>query len=153
MALDALLALVGLGVLAFGADAFVVAAGNVSHVLSEQSSYQYIFRRFADLMKERSQGKVTVRVQCCGQAGTEPWYGVVVAPRTEFVGRPDGAGSFATRLTVRESRARLQPKVAHRAEPGLAAVVPGVAVTARSASDLSTERLNVAHPHRPVTFA
>jgi Glycosyl transferase family 2 len=44
-------------------------------------------------------------------------YGVVVAPRTEFVGRPDGAGSFATRLTVRESRARLQPKVAHRAEP------------------------------------
>lgn len=44
-------------------------------------------------------------------------YGVVVAPRTEFVGRPDGAGSFAARLTVREARARLQPKVAHRAEP------------------------------------
>jgi hypothetical protein len=44
-------------------------------------------------------------------------YGVVVAPRTEFVGRPDGAGSFATRLTVRESRSRLQPKVAHRGEP------------------------------------
>lgn len=44
-------------------------------------------------------------------------YGVVVAPRTEFVGRPDGAGSFAERLTVREARARLQPKVAHRAEP------------------------------------
>jgi Glycosyl transferase family 2 len=44
-------------------------------------------------------------------------YGVVVAPRTEFVGRPDGGGSFAERLTVREARARLQPKVAHRAEP------------------------------------
>jgi hypothetical protein len=44
-------------------------------------------------------------------------YGVVVVPRTEFVGRPDGAGSFVERLTVRESRARLQPKVAHRAEP------------------------------------
>ncbi len=44
-------------------------------------------------------------------------YGVVVAPRTEFVGRPDGSGSFAQHLTVRESRARLQPKVAHRAEP------------------------------------
>jgi hypothetical protein len=42
-------------------------------------------------------------------------YGVVVAPRTEFVGRPEGPGSFAERLTVRESRARLQPKVAHRA--------------------------------------
>jgi hypothetical protein len=44
-------------------------------------------------------------------------YGVVVAPRTEFVGRPDGPGSFAERLTVREARSRLQPKVAHRAEP------------------------------------
>jgi hypothetical protein len=42
-------------------------------------------------------------------------YGVVVAPRVEFVGRPDGPGTFADRLTVRESRSRLQPKVAHRA--------------------------------------
>ena len=30
---------------------------------------------------------------------------------------PTAPGSFAERLTVRESRARLQPKVAHRAEP------------------------------------
>jgi glycosyltransferase involved in cell wall biosynthesis len=44
-------------------------------------------------------------------------YGVVVAPRTEFVGRPDGPGSFAERLTIREARSRLQPKVAHRADP------------------------------------
>src|SRR5919204_2217328 len=44
-------------------------------------------------------------------------YGVVVAPRVEFVGRPDGPGTFADRLTVREARSRLQPKVAHRAEP------------------------------------
>jgi len=42
-------------------------------------------------------------------------YGVVVAPRVEFVGRPDGPGGFADRLTVREARSRLQPKVAHRA--------------------------------------
>jgi hypothetical protein len=41
----------------------------------------------------------------------------VVAPRVEFVGRPDGPGSFAERLTIREARSRLQPKVAHRAEP------------------------------------
>jgi Sulfotransferase family/Glycosyl transferase family 2 len=46
-----------------------------------------------------------------------PQYGVVVAPRVEFVGRPDGPGSFAERLTIREAHARLQPKVAHRAEP------------------------------------
>jgi hypothetical protein len=46
-------------------------------------------------------------------------YGVVVAPRTEFVGRPDGPGSFAERLTIREARSRLQPKVAHRAHPGV----------------------------------
>jgi len=42
-------------------------------------------------------------------------YGVVVAPRVEFVGRPDRPGGFAERLTIREARSRLQPKVAHRA--------------------------------------
>jgi Glycosyl transferase family 2 len=57
-------------------------------------------------------------------------YGVVVAPRTEFVGRPDGPGSFADRLTVRESRARLQPKVAHRA-------VSDVVVLDRGAHDVA----------------
>jgi hypothetical protein len=57
-------------------------------------------------------------------------FGVVVGPRTEFVGRPDGPGSFADRLTVRESRARLQPKVAHRA-------VPDVVVLDRGAHDVA----------------
>ncbi|MFL5819106.1 MAG: glycosyltransferase family 2 protein [Solirubrobacteraceae bacterium] len=42
-------------------------------------------------------------------------YGSVLAPRPEFVGRPDGPGSFAERLVVREVRSRLRPKVAHRA--------------------------------------
>ena len=44
-------------------------------------------------------------------------YGVLIAPRCEFIGRPDGPGSFADRLTIRESSARYQPKVAHRADP------------------------------------
>jgi hypothetical protein len=44
-------------------------------------------------------------------------FGAVVAPRTEFVGRPDGPGSFADRLVIREARSSLQPKVAHRADP------------------------------------
>jgi hypothetical protein len=44
-------------------------------------------------------------------------YGVLIAPRCEFIGRPDGPGSFADRLTIRETRARYQPKVAHRADP------------------------------------
>ena len=57
-------------------------------------------------------------------------YGVVVAPRTEFVGRPDGPGSFADRLTARESHARLQPKVAHRA-------VPDVVVLDRGGHDVA----------------
>jgi glycosyl transferase family 2 len=57
-------------------------------------------------------------------------YGVVVAPRTEFVGRPEGPGSFADRLTARESRARLQPKVAHRA-------VPDVVVLDRGGHDVA----------------
>jgi hypothetical protein len=40
-------------------------------------------------------------------------FGLVVAPRTEFVGRP-GEGSFAERLTVREARFLRPPKSAHR---------------------------------------
>jgi hypothetical protein len=44
-------------------------------------------------------------------------YGVVLAPRPEFVARPDDARRFWERMTVREARSRLRPKVAHRAEP------------------------------------
>jgi glycosyl transferase family 2 len=44
-------------------------------------------------------------------------YGVLIAPRCEFIGRPDGPGSFAERLTIREAGSRYQPKVAHRADP------------------------------------
>jgi Glycosyl transferase family 2 len=58
-------------------------------------------------------------------AGIPPQYGVVVAPRVEFVGRPDGPGTFAERLTVREARSRLQPKVAHRAEPDVVSMDRG----------------------------
>ncbi len=46
-----------------------------------------------------------------------PEYGAVVAPRSEFMGRPDGPGPFHERLTVREARASLRPKLAHRADP------------------------------------
>jgi TRAP-type transport system periplasmic protein len=44
---------------------------NVAHVLSEQSAYNVIFARFGELLRERSNGRVTVRVQCCGAAGNE----------------------------------------------------------------------------------
>jgi len=43
-------------------------------------------------------------------------YGLVVAPRTEFVARP-GNSPFAERLTVRETRFLRPPKSAHRAHP------------------------------------
>ena len=43
-------------------------------------------------------------------------FGLVIAPRTEFVGRP-GQGFFADRLTVREARFRRPPKTAHRTHP------------------------------------
>jgi glycosyltransferase involved in cell wall biosynthesis len=59
-------------------------------------------------------------------------YGVVVAPRVEFVGRPDGPGGFAERLTIREARSRLQPKVAHRA-------LPNVVSLDRGAHDVAVE--------------
>ena len=50
-------------------------------------------------------------------SGIPDSFGAVVAPRSEFVGRPDGPGSFAERLVFRERRSNLQPKVAHRADP------------------------------------
>jgi hypothetical protein len=43
-------------------------------------------------------------------------FGLVLAPRTEFVPRP-GEGFFAERLIVREARFRRPPKTAHRAHP------------------------------------
>jgi glycosyl transferase family 2 len=41
-------------------------------------------------------------------------FGLVLAPRSEFVGRP-GDGYFADRLTIREAHFRRPPKTAHRA--------------------------------------
>ncbi len=52
-------------------------------------------------------------------------YGVLMAPRCEFIGRPDGPGSFAERLTIREARSRYQPKVAHRADPDVVSIDRG----------------------------
>ena len=43
-------------------------------------------------------------------------YGVVLAPRPEFAPRP-GGGDWWERMTIRERRSRLRPKIAHRAEP------------------------------------
>jgi hypothetical protein len=59
-------------------------------------------------------------------------YGVVLAPRPEFVARPDGPGEFWERMTVREAASRLRPKVAHRAEPD--------ALLHRGAHDVDVER-------------
>ena len=61
-------------------------------------------------------------------------FGAVVAPRTEFVGRPDGPGSFADRLVVREARSSLQPKVAHRADPEVVVLHRGAHDVASSSS-------------------
>jgi hypothetical protein len=44
-------------------------------------------------------------------------FGMVLAPRTEFVARPDGPGTFAERLTVREVGFRRPPRTAHRPHP------------------------------------
>jgi hypothetical protein len=76
-------------------------------------------------------------------------YGVVVAPRTEFVGRPDGPGTFAERLVVREARSRLQPKVAHRGEADVVSLDRGAHdVAAAGSSGDVTEGLRP--PGRPV---
>ena len=47
-------------------------------------------------------------------AAIPPQYGTVVAPRTEFIARPDSDGEFYDRLTIRSRRSLLRPKVAHR---------------------------------------
>jgi glycosyltransferase involved in cell wall biosynthesis len=76
-------------------------------------------------------------------------YGVVVAPRTEFVGRPDAPGTFAERLTVREARSRLHPKVAHRAETDVVSLDRGAHdVAAEGPSGDVAE--NLRPPGRPV---
>ena len=70
-------------------------------------------------------------------AGIPESFGAVVAPRTEFVGRPDGGGSFAERLVFRERRSTLQPKVAHRADPDVVVLHRGAhEVAAASDGDL-----------------
>jgi hypothetical protein len=61
-------------------------------------------------------------------------FGAVVAPRAEFVGRPDGPGSFADRLVVREARSSLQPKVAHRADPDVVVLHRGAHDVAAAAN-------------------
>jgi hypothetical protein len=48
-------------------------------------------------------------------ASVPPHYGVVLGPRVEFVARPDGPGTIFDRLTYREARSMLRPKIAHRA--------------------------------------
>src|SRR5919106_434836 len=59
-------------------------------------------------------------------------YGVVLAPRPEFIARPDDSRRFWGRMTVREARSRLRPKVVHRAQPD--------AVLHRGAHDVALER-------------
>ena len=69
-------------------------------------------------------------------------YGAVIAPRTEFVARPDGPGPFWERLTVREARSALRPKVAHRPEPDVR--------LRRGAHDVDVEADELARAGRPL---
>lgn len=43
----------------------------LAHVLSDQSPYQVILTKFSELVEERSDGRITVDIQCCAQAGNE----------------------------------------------------------------------------------
>lgn len=61
------------GAVALGLGAAPAAATDITlaHVLSENSAYHVIFTRFKELVEERSNGEISVTVQCCGQAGNE----------------------------------------------------------------------------------
>jgi len=63
-------------------------------------------------------------------------YGGVVSPRAEYVARPDGPGSFADRLVVREARSNLQPKVAHRGDPDVVVLANTHEVASAGGGDL-----------------
>jgi Glycosyl transferase family 2/Sulfotransferase domain len=61
-------------------------------------------------------------------------YGTVMAPRGDFVGRPESNGGFgrpetdgefADRLVIREARSLLRPKVAHRGDPDVVVLHDG----------------------------
>jgi hypothetical protein len=69
-------------------------------------------------------------------------YGAIIGPRTEFVARPDGPGPWWERLTVREARSALRPKVAHRPEPDLR--------LRRGAHDVDFDAEELARAGRPV---
>jgi hypothetical protein len=69
-------------------------------------------------------------------------YGAVIGPRTEFMARPDGPGPWWERLTVREARSALRPKVAHRPEPDLR--------LRRGAHDVDFDADELARAGRPV---
>jgi hypothetical protein len=60
---------------------------------------------------------VTGRILKESLAAVPDRFGILLAPRTEFLPRPDGTGSFAERLVIREARFRRPPKTAHRAHP------------------------------------
>jgi hypothetical protein len=69
-------------------------------------------------------------------------FGVVVAPRTDFVARPESPAPFWERLTVREARSNLRPKLAHRPEPDVR--------LRRGAHDIDVEGEELARSGRPV---
>lgn len=76
-------------------------------------------------------------------------YGVVLAPRVEFVARPDGPGSFFDRLVHREARSLVRPKIAHRALEDVMVLHRGQHdVTAGRDADDAWQRLRA--PGRPV---
>ncbi|MFK7791160.1 MAG: TRAP transporter substrate-binding protein [Devosiaceae bacterium] len=69
-----------IGATAAVAATFTFAAGGaqaqtynmtLAHVLSDSSPYQVILEEFKSLIEERSDGDISVEIQCCGQAGNE----------------------------------------------------------------------------------
>jgi hypothetical protein len=82
-------------------------------------------------------------------AAVPPEFGVVLAPRVEFVARPDGHGTFFDRLVYREARSMLRPKIAHRALADVIVLHRGQHdVTAGADAEDAWQRLRA--PGRPV---
>ena len=59
------------GALAFGPAQAQDYTMTLAHVLSDQSPYQVILNEFESLVEERTDGRIAVEIQCCGQAGNE----------------------------------------------------------------------------------
>ena len=103
---------------------------NMARFAAEELGADWVIHNDADEFWWPVQGTIPEAL-----AGIPPEFGAVISPRSEFRHRPEDDRHFAERMDVRETRARLRPKVAHRAEPNVVVLHRGAHDVALAAPD------------------